>query len=126
MRAITDSLQRDILRVLVAQAILVLIVVLVVMAIAGIGAVFSVIYGGSVTLAGTWWMGRRVAQAAELARDNSAGSALAVYGGAIQRFIFVLVALAIGMGALKLAPLPLLAGFVISQAGYLAAVFSKG
>lgn len=126
MTATTDSLKRDVLLVLIAQAVLMLITAAVIFLVMGGSAAFSAIYGSLITLVGTGWMGHRVDQAGTFAeQDNSAGSALALYGGAVQRFLFVLAALAVGMGLLKLSPLPLLAGFAITQLGYLVIVFKR-
>jgi ATP synthase protein I len=126
MTATTDSLKRDVLLVLIAQAVLMLITAAVIFLVMGGSAAFSAIYGSLVTLAGTGWTGHRVDRASTFAEQgNLAGSALVLYGGVVQRYLFVLAALAVGMGLLKLSPLPLLAGFVITHLGYLVVVFKR-
>jgi ATP synthase protein I len=59
-----------------------------------------------------------VKQAGDLAAVSTQRSMLSLYFGAVQRFVLVLALLAVGMGYLKLAPLPLLASFAIAQLAY--------
>lgn len=78
-------------------------------------------YGGGVALASAWLLARGVSRAGELAKTNLRYSAYSLYFGALQRFVLVLVGLAIGLGVIRLAPIPLLASFGIAQLGYLIA-----
>lgn len=120
MGTITQPFSTGMRRVLIAQTVLLITVATVFFSTTGQGAALAAAYGGAITLFGSWWTARRVNQAAVLARQLQASAgALALYGGAVQRYIFVLAALAIGFGLLMLPPLPLLAGFAISQLGYM-------
>lgn len=61
------------------------------------------------------WGVERAAQAAE--KDKKTGMGL-LYMGAAVRFVLALVLFGVGLAALKLAPLPLVVGFCMSQAAY--------
>ena len=82
----------------------------------------AALYGGGITVLNTWWLGRRVQRAGELARNQPQQGQLALYAGAAQRFVVTLVLLGIGLGWLKLAPIPLILAFAASQLGFLASV----
>lgn len=78
----------------------------------------SALYGGAVTLVGTWWLGMRVQRAGEMARDNPRAGQMALYAGSLTRFVGTLVLLGVAFGALGLAPIPLIAAFAIAQLGF--------
>ena len=79
---------------------------------------FAAFYGG----VGTWWMARGIDRAgALLAVDSPDQGARALYRGLVQKYIFIIAVLAMGMGLLKLSPVPLLVAFVATQAGFLLA-----
>lgn len=80
----------------------------------------AALYGGGITVLNTWWLGRRVQRAGELAREQPERGQLALYAGAVQRFVVTLILLGIGLGWLKLAPIPLILAFAASQLGFLA------
>lgn len=88
----------------------------------GLAAAAAVFYGGGIAL------GVSVLLALRLARAARPGAGVAgLYLGAIERLIFVAAAFAAGIAALKLAPLPLLAGFAGAEIGYfLAAGLVRG
>lgn len=120
-----EVLRRGLRRVLLSQMLLTLgaaaVAVFAPIAGAGLSAALAVLYGGAVVLANTWHMARKVGHTAEGA-GNSYDVQLTIVGGAALRFVFVLVAFAVGMGLLGLSPLALLAGFATAQLGYLVAV----
>ena len=64
-------------------------------------------------------MSRRLDVASEMAEDNPDGGVLTLYLGVIQRFVFVLVMFGVGMGVLKLMPLPMIGTFTIAQVAFL-------
>ena len=80
----------------------------------------SALYGGGTAILSTWWLGRSVQHAGEMARQNQQSGQWALYGGAIQRFVGTLILLAVGLGGLKLAPIPLIVAFAIAQFGFVA------
>lgn len=104
---------------LVIQAALAVICAAVVMFVADTEAGLAAGYGGMLALANSYLLARRVEQAGALARSSPTQGVYALYLGAVQRFVLVLVALGIGMGVLKLPPGPMLLGFAVTLAGYL-------
>jgi ATP synthase protein I len=76
-------------------------------------AVWSACYGGGVGLGVSALLAYRLMQAA-----RPGASIAGLYLGAVERFVFVAVAFAVGLAVLKLAPLPLLVGFVGAEVGY--------
>jgi len=85
----------------------------------GAGGAYSAFYGCLISVAVAFLLGRGVARATETARDNYKKSMLILYLGAVQRFLLVLVLFGIGLKALSLAFLPMVAGFVGAQLAYL-------
>lgn len=81
-------------------------------------AALSALFGGAIALANSLllaWRVRRAGQAAE--RDETRG-AFTLYLGAIERFVLTLIGFVVGMGTLKLPPLPMLVCFAAAQLGY--------
>jgi len=108
-----DAVGRDARRVVSAQAVLASLVA------AGFGArggwpqAAAAVYGGAITILLTLWLAWRVRRA------GSTGSGLAsIYSGAIARYALAAAGIAAGIGWLRLAPLPLLGGFAVTQFGF--------
>ena len=79
----------------------------------------SLVYGSSIALMSTLFLAWRLKQGE---RQESLGAEWALrhaYRTAIERFVWVAVMLAVGFVFLKLAPLWVLAGFVVGQAAWL-------
>jgi len=81
----------------------------------------AALYGGAVATANTWLLTMRIARAGELAKHSVKYSVYSLYFGAVQRFIFVLVGLGVGLGGMKLSPIPLLLTFGIAQLAFMIA-----
>lgn len=105
--------------VLIIQFILMLLGAGVAFYYQGENAMLPALYGGAVALANTLLLSRRIEKAGEIAETNPKHTVLSLYLGVVQRFVFVLVALGIGLGALKLAPTPLLGTFMVAQLAYM-------
>lgn len=88
-------------------------------------AVLPAFFGGAIALANTIMLSKRVKKAGELAKDHPQLSVNTLFVGMAQRIVFVLVALGVGLGALKLLPLPLLGVFMASQLAYIFAGSEK-
>jgi ATP synthase protein I len=84
------------------------------------GALWAALYGGGIGLGISGLSAFRLAQAA---RPDAGLTAL--YFGAVERFIFVAAAFAAGLAALKLAPVPLLAGFGGAELAYFIAAMRR-
>ena len=83
----------------------------------GTPSILASIYGGAITLAMTWWMARSVQRASTLAATDPARGSLALFGGLAQKYLFAMVALAVGF-AIKLDALALLAGFGLTHLAF--------
>lgn len=111
--------------VLIIQAILILAGIAVSRFYWGDNALLPAFYGGAVAMSNTMMLSKRMAQAGEVAKESPQQSLYLIAFGAIQRFVFVLLALGLGLGYLGLQPLPLLATFALAQLVYLVAAQKK-
>ncbi len=84
----------------------------------GMDGAIGAAYGGAVAFINTLWLGRKVEVAGEMAEEDLTRGIYAIYFNAVQRFVFVLVALGVGLQALKLTPQSLLLTFGIAQLAY--------
>ncbi|MBL1260313.1 MAG: ATP synthase subunit I [Thiotrichaceae bacterium] len=75
----------------------------------------SAFYGGLVSVATTTMLSRGINRASVAAEKSAQMSQVILYLGAVVRFVLVLVMFGIGLGALEMAALPLIIGFVITQ-----------
>lgn len=113
-----DALSRDSRRVLLAQVLLTLLIAGGFGFARGLPAALAALYGGAITVSITGWLARRVRQAGQV---PSPGAGLVViYSSAVVRYAAVIVLVGMGIGLLKLSPLPLLSAFAVTQFGFLA------
>lgn len=100
---------------LLLQTVLTTVVSLLFLVFSGSEAAKGAAFGGAMALSNTllqlwhWWRFDRKGG------SGSAQNALMLYRVAIERFISTLALFALGLGMLKLAPLPLLSGFIAGQ-----------
>ncbi|MHB8744338.1 MAG: ATP synthase subunit I [Sulfuricaulis sp.] len=113
MHTAAAALRQGVHRVLWLQAWLTLFVAAAFGYAGGGYSLLSALYGGAITLLLTGWLGRGAA------RTNGLG---ALYAHAVTRYAAAMLFLGLGMGVLKLAPLPLIVGFAVAQLGFLARV----
>lgn len=119
MQAHTQTWQRGVRRVIVAQALLTVAAAGGFAIFQGSGAALSALYGGALTLAGSGWLARSIWRAADTAARDAGRGALALYIGLLQKYAFVFGTLVAGVVLLGLAPSPLLVGFAVTQVGFL-------
>jgi ATP synthase protein I len=119
-----DVLREGVRRVLVGQAILTLVTGLGFFVALGSGAAVAAFYGGGVALVGTGLLARRVQRTPETLAPGLGSPQFALYAGVLPRYIAMLVLFALGIGALKLLPLPLIVAFAIAQLGFLISLTS--
>lgn len=113
-------MERRVRWTLIIQALMTVIVTAGFAVFHGGFAAFSALYGGAITLVGTWWMARGIERAGVLlAADYPDRGTRVLYRALVQKYLVIIAILAIGMGLLKLSPVPLLVGFVATQAGFL-------
>ncbi len=103
---------------LIIQLIIVLVGVAVSVHYFGQPAMLPAFYGGAVAMANTMLLSDRIKKLDELAKTSPETGVMSLMLGVLQRFVFVLVALGIGLGALKLLPMPLLGTFMAAQLAY--------
>lgn len=102
-------------RTLLVQLVLVLIVVAAWGVLRSGAEALAAAYGGAIALINSlllFWFWRRAEQKAGASVQHNMRL---LVGSAIARFAAVLVLFALGMGALQLAPLPLLIAFIAGQ-----------
>lgn len=123
MKTTASTLRKGLQRVATAQLLATFVVAAGFWAWRGTwGEAFAAVYGGGIALVASGWYWRALTSSA----DADAGSVRrALFGGAIQRFVFVAGAFAAGMGLLALAPAPLLAAYGGCQLGYLRAAGAR-
>ena len=114
-----EILRQGVRRVLLSQAVLTFLTGAVIFVSLGVAAGLAALYGGATALISTWLLGRRVQRIPETPAQAHAGVQLALYAGILPRFIVTLALLGIGIGGLKLFPLPLIAAFAVAQLGFL-------
>ncbi|MCI0401783.1 MAG: ATP synthase subunit I [Gammaproteobacteria bacterium] len=106
-------------RLLTTQCLLVVGLSALLWMASGIFEAQSALYGGGIALLSSWMLGRRVYSAADVAEERPGKGVAMLYFGAIQRFVIVLGLFALGIGLLKLAPLPLIGAFAVAQLGFI-------
>jgi len=82
----------------------------------GLLAAQAALYGGGIVMFNVWMMHRRIQMAVQKTSPNK--EVLVFYLAAVQRFIFTLGFLILGMGGLGLPPIPMIAGLATAQSGY--------
>ena len=103
---------------LIIQLIIVLLGVIVSVQYFGQQAMLPALYGGAVALVNTLLLSGRIKKLDELAKTSPQAGVMSLMLGVLQRFVFVLVMLGVGLGALKLLPMPLLGTFMAAQLAY--------
>ncbi len=79
----------------------------------------SLLYGSCITLISTLFLAWRFKQGEHRESLGAEWCLRQAYRTAIERFAWVAIMLAVGFGVLKLAPLWMLAGFVVGQVAWL-------
>ena len=79
----------------------------------------SLVYGGSIAVVSTLFLALRFKQGEHRENMGAEWALRQAYRTAIERFVWAVVMLAVGFKLLKLAPLWILAGFVVGQTAWL-------
>lgn len=106
-----EPLRQGVRRVLMFQALLTLLVAAVFGVVSGLPELLSTLYGGAVAVLLSAMLGRGVLRATGL------GS---LYANMITRYGAAILFLGLGFSVIRLAPLPLIVAFAVSQFGFLA------
>jgi len=119
-----DSLAETLRKTLIIQAVLTLVAALMAHQTRGLEFALALVYGGAVTLAGTWIHAWRLLKIAATDVDNDPAHVGAeVFKGAILKLTTMMGLLALGMGYFKLDALAVLIGFIVA---YFGLVFARG
>lgn len=78
----------------------------------------SGLYGGLISVIGTFLLGRRVERAGKIAQQNPGKGMQSLYIGAVQRFVLVLALLGFGLVLFKFDPLAMVVGLCLTQLAY--------
>ncbi|HUW98217.1 MAG TPA: ATP synthase subunit I [Acidiferrobacter sp.] len=89
-----------------------------------IGRFLAALAGGSIAMLSTVLLVHSVGRTD--AQGGSVSARLWLYGGAVTRFLLVIVLIGLGLGLLGLSPLPFLVAFGLGQLAFLAAGLSLG
>src|SRR3972149_11947502 len=116
MNFAAEQLRKGVRRVLLFQASLSLLVAAVFGFARGRYDFLSALYGGAVAVLLSGWLGRGVL------RSPGLGS---LFANAITRYGAAMLFLGLGMGVIRLAPLPLIVAFAVAQFGFLAEMRSR-
>lgn len=117
-----DSLKQTLNKTILVQAALTLIAAAVALLTKGDRFALALVYGGAVTIVGTWLHAWRLLKITATDRDTDPAQVGAeVFKGAILKLGAMIVLLALGMGTFKLNPLAVLIGFIIAYLGFLSA-----
>jgi ATP synthase protein I len=81
------------------------------------GASFAVAgsFGAAITLSNTWLQRKHLILAAEFAKADASKNVQRAYRCVVERWVMTFLLFAVGLFLLGLAPLPMLAGFIIAQ-----------
>lgn len=113
---INSALMRN--NVLAVQAALVLCCTIIAWIYYDYTAALAALYGGAVALINAWLLARRVKRVGEVVKTDPSKGMYTLFMGAVQRFVLVIAALALGLGVLKLGPVPMVLTFGVAQLAY--------
>ena len=113
-------MRRVLRRLLIIQFVITLIVAFAYLILQDFSGFIAALYGGSISLLATTLMSWRIGRATEIAAHEQQQGHIEIYIGAFQKFILILLMMAVGMGALKLDPLAILVSFALTQLSFAA------
>lgn len=105
-------------RVLIIQSLLTVATAAVFLIVNGFAEAQAALYGGAIALLSAWMLARRMRTAVTASQTGPQNGMQSLLMGAALRFILVLGLFALGMGWLKLLPLPLIIGFAVAQIAF--------
>jgi ATP synthase protein I len=113
-------LRGNLRRLLSVQVALILAAGAVFLLLSDVEAARAALFGGLITLLNTVLLSWQIERFGEAAAHRNKAGLAAFVGGLFQRMLLTLFLLAVGLGALKLQPLPLLIAFAFTQIGFIA------
>ena len=118
-----DVLTETLRKMLLIQAVLTLIAAVIALLTKGNDFALALIYGGAVTMVGTWIHAWRLKVATTPVENGPTLDVAGVFAGILLKLMVMAGLLAIGMTLLKLHALAVLLGFLIAYTGFL---FGRG
>jgi len=116
---VAHQVQTNARKVIVLQIIIAALVALVFGILqGGLMPAISALYGGLISVSTSWLLRRGVLKANEIAQQDPKSGMVALYVGAVQRFILVAVLLGVGLGLLGIDALAAIIGFGLAQVAY--------
>lgn len=113
-----EILRRAVRRLVLVQVLLVVAVGVGFLTTKGVADLWAVLYGGAIALFNTLFSAYRLQRATDAATDSVKRGMIELYVGAITRFVATPTLVALGIIALALNPVGIIAGFAIAQVGY--------
>jgi ATP synthase protein I len=123
VRSRSESFHSTVKRLTLTQLGFVLVAAIVVYTQKGSGFALALIFGGLISLVGTWVHAWRVNIATEAANEGLGIDSSELVKGSVLKFIIVIGLFALGMDVIRLEPLAIVTGFVIAQMSFL---FTRG
>lgn len=118
----TDTLLLSARRVMVTQAVVMLVLATGFGWQRGWNEALAALYGGMITILITAWLAWRLRRLT--AQTTGTGLAL-IYSSAAYRYLVAATLVAVGVGLLRLAPMPLLVSFALTQFGFLTHLIAR-
>ncbi len=100
---------------LITQVFVVFIVAVVYAGLVGAASALGAVFGGCIAVANGLLLCWRLHRGGKHPHGDPGRHLRSFFASAMERFVVVVVLFAIGMGVLKLVPLPLLLGFIAGQ-----------
>ena len=101
---------------LITQVFVVLVVAAIYVSLVSAASAWGAVFGGCISVANGQLLLWRSIRGGKHPHGDPGRHLRSFFASAMERFVVVVVLFAIGMGVLKLAPLPLLLGFIAGQA----------
>ncbi len=117
---------RSVRKVLITQCFVILMVALIYAVLIDADSAAGAAFGGCIALANGWLLYWRYKRGAGHPHTDPGRHFRSFFASTMERLLMVAVLFAVGIGALQLAPLPLLLGFIAGQAALLIAGLRSG
>jgi len=105
---------------LIIQVFLVFVVAAIYAGLVGVASAFGAVFGGCISITNSLLLFWRLNRGGKHPSGDPGRYLGSFFAFAIERFLVVAVLFAIGMGVLKLVPLPLMLGFIAGQVALVA------
>ena len=122
MDAVATQVQENAKRVVILQLAIAAVTAVVWLIVSGTMHGAGAFFGGLISVSSSLLLRRGVVKAAEISATDPKRGMIALYMGAVQRFVLILVLFGIALGGLDLEPLATVTGFLTTQLVYVVMV----